>query len=57
MKKTLIAVAILAAVTSVSAADVTVYGVMDMGISVSKKSGATGDNRCSLQMKSGMRNS
>ena len=57
MKKTLIAVALSAAVASVSAADVSVYGVMDMGVSVSKKSGATGDNRWRLQMKSGMRNS
>ena len=57
MKKTLIAVALSAAVASVSAADVSVYGVMDMGVSISKKSGATGDNRWNLQMKSGMRNS
>lgn len=57
MKKALMAAALFAAVTSASAATVSVYGVMDMGVSVSKKSGATGDNRWNLQMKSGMRNS
>ncbi len=57
MRKTLLAAALLAAMTSASAASVSVYGVMDMGVSVSKKSGATGDNRWNLQMKSGMRNS
>lgn len=57
MKKALMAAALFAVVTSASAATVSVYGVMDMGVSVSKKSGATGDNRWNLQMKSGMRNS
>ena len=52
MKKALMAAALFAAVTSASATTVSVYGVMDMGVSVSKKSGATGDNRWNLQMKS-----
>ncbi len=54
MKKALMAAALLVAVTSASAATVSVYGVVDMGVSVSKKSAATGDNRRDLQMKSGI---
>lgn len=57
MKKSLVAVAILAASASAFAANVSVYGVIDMGFSVSKKSGADGDSRWNAQMKSGMRNS
>lgn len=57
MRKVVVAAALLVAMTSAWATSVTVYGVMDMGLSVSKKSGASGDNRWDMQMKSGMRNS
>ena len=57
MKKSLVAAAIMAASASAFAANVSVYGVIDMGFSVSKKSGADGDSRWNAQMKSGMRNS
>lgn len=56
--KALIAAAIATSLgAAVSAAEVSVYGVIDMGMSFSKKGGDHGDNKISTAMKSGMRNS
>ena len=58
MRKTLLAVALLVWMGSgVRAAEVSVYGVIDMGLSFSRQGGDNGDNNVSVAMKSGMRNS
>ena len=50
-------VAALTAAGGAAAAEVSVYGLVDMGFSVSRKGGDEGDGRWTAQMKSGMRNS
>lgn len=57
MKKTLIAAAFMAAMAGASAAEVSVYGIIDMGLSFSRQGGDNGDDKISTAMKSGMRNS
>lgn len=57
MKESLVAATLLAASAFAFAANVSVYGVIDMDFSVSKKIGVDGDSRWNAQMKSGMRNS